>query len=261
VNELIQAVGANQTAGFILVLARISPLFVLAPIFSSRMMPARAKSVAAVALAIGMAPVALAGAKQKVPTDVLPLAELVVKELLIGLAFAFAVAVVMQAMSIAGSFLDTLVGYSFGSLVDPVTGNQAQVLTQVYSLVGVMIFIAIGGDAWVIKGLAETYDLVPLLAFPSLGALVGGANAAFVNIFVSALEIAAPVLIAVTITDAAFGIVSRVSPQMNVFAVGLPAKIIVALLILGASLPFVAGYLDDAMRGGITDSLNSIKTR
>jgi flagellar biosynthetic protein FliR len=261
VNELIQTVGANQTAGFILVLARISPLFVLAPIFSSRMIPPRAKGVAAVALAIGMAPVALQGARKPVPTDILPLAELAVKELLIGLAFAFAVAVVFQAMSIAGSFLDTLVGFSFGSLVDPVTGNQSPVLSQVYSLVGVMIFIAIGGDGWMIKGLAETYDLVPLLAFPSMGALVGGANAAFVNIFVSALQIAAPVLIAVTITDAAFGIVSRVSPQMNVFAVGMPAKIIVAIVLLGASLPFVAGYVDDALRTGIGDSLNSIQVK
>ena len=258
-NGLIQTVGANQAAGFILVLARISPLFVLAPIFSSRMMPARARGVAAVALAIGMAPIAMAD--RKVPTEVFALAELAVKELLIGLAFAFAVAVVFAAVSIAGSFLDTLVGFSFGSLVDPITGTQSPVLSQVYGLVGVLIFIAIGGDAWMIQGLAKTYDLVPLLAFPSVGAMVGGANAAFTGIFVSALQIAAPVLIAVTITDAAFGIVSRVAPQMNVFAVGLPAKIIVALLILGASLPFVAGYVGDSLQTGIGDSLNSIRER
>jgi len=258
-NALIQTVGANQAAGFILVLARISPLFVLAPIFSSRMLPARARGIAAVALAIGMAPIAMAD--RKVPTEIFALGELMVKEVLIGLAFAFAVAVVFNAVSIAGSFLDTLVGFSFGSLVDPITGTQSPVLSQIYSLVGVMIFIAIGGDGWMIQGLAKTYELVPLLAFPSMAALVGGANAAFTGIFVSALQIAAPVLIAVTITDAAFGIVSRVAPQMNVFAVGLPAKIIVALLILGASLPFVAGYLDDALKTGISDSLKSIRVR
>ena len=258
-NELIQAVGANQTAGFILVLARISPLFVLAPIFSSRMLPARARGIAAVALAIGMAPIAMAD--RKVPTEIFALGELMVKEVLIGLAFAFAVAVVFNAVSIAGSFLDTLVGFSFGSLVDPITGTQSPVLSQIYSLVGVMIFIAIGGDGWMIQGLAKTYELVPLLAFPSTAALVGGANAAFTGIFVSALEIAAPVLIAVTITDAAFGIVSRVAPQMNVFAVGLPAKILIAIIILGASLPFVGGYLADSLQNGIGDSLNSIHVR
>ena len=176
-NALIQTVGANQAAGFILVLARISPLFVLAPIFSSRMMPARARGVAAVALAIGMAPIAMAD--RKVPTEVFMLAELAVKELLIGLAFAFAVAAIFAAVSIAGSFMDTLVGFTYGSLIDPITGVNSPVISQIYGLVGVMIFIAIGGDGWMIQGLAKTYELVPLLSFPSTAALVGGANAAF----------------------------------------------------------------------------------
>jgi flagellar biosynthetic protein FliR len=259
VNALLQTVGANQAAGFILVLARISPMFVLAPIFSSRMIPARARGVCAVALTVGMAPIAMEG--RELPTGAWPLAELIVKEALIGVAFAFAVAVVFAALSIAGNFLDTLVGFSFGSLIDPITGTQSPVLSQIYSLIGVMIFIAIGGDRWMIQGLAETYELVPLLAFPSMGALVGGANAAFTGIFVSALQIAAPVLIAVTITDAAFGIVSRVAPQMNVFAVGMPAKIIVAIMIMGASLPFVGGFLADSLQQGIGDSLKSIQVR
>jgi flagellar biosynthetic protein FliR len=257
VNELIQSVGANQSAGFILVLARIGPLFALAPMFSAKMIPSRARGVCAVALAIGMAPIAMQD--RPVPTDTWPLAELAVKELLIGLAFAFAVAVVFSALAIAGNLLDTLVGFTFGATIDPVTGNQSPVLSQIYSFIGVMIFIAIGGDAWVIRGLAETYEAVPLLSFPSMAALVGGANAAFVQIFVAAVQIAAPVLIAVTITDAAFGIVSRVSPQMNVFAVGLPAKIIIALLIMGASLPFVGGYMSDSLQQGIGDVLRSIR--
>ncbi|MEA2480011.1 MAG: flagellar biosynthesis protein FliR [Thermoleophilaceae bacterium] len=256
-NALIQQVGASQTAGFFLVLARISPLFVLAPIFSSRLMPARARGIAAVALAVGMAPAATAG--KNIPLDVFGLGSLIAKELLIGMAFAFAVAVVFNAISIAGSFLDTLVGFSYGSLIDPVTGAQSPVLSQMYGMFGVLIFIAIGGDGWMIQGLAKTYDLVPLLSFPSLGALVGGANSAFVQIFVSALELAAPVLIAVTITDAAFGIVARVSPQMNVFQVGLPAKIMIALLVMGASLPFAAGWISDSLQGGINNSLQSLK--
>ena len=256
-NELIETIGANQAAGFMLVLARISPLFAIAPLFSSKMMPARARGVCAVALAIGMAPIALQG--RPVPTGTWPLAELVVKELLIGLAFAFAVAVVFAALAIAGNFLDMLVGFSFGAIVDPITGNQSPVISQLYSFIGIAIFITIGGDAWMIRGLAETYELVPLLAFPSMGALIGGANAAFTQIFVAALQIAAPVIIAVTITDAAFGIVSRVSPQMNVFAVGMPAKIIVALLIMGASLPFVGGFMADSVEQGVGDVLRSIR--
>jgi flagellar biosynthetic protein FliR len=255
--SLLQHVSENQTAGFILVLARVSPLFLLAPIFSSRQIPARARGVAAVALALGMAPLALHG--QKVPLDIGGLGALVVKELVVGLAYAFAIAAVFAAVSVAGSLIDTLVGFSFGSLVDPLTGNQSQVISQVYSLVGVMVFIAIGGDRFMIEGLGRSYQLVPLLKFPSLASLVGGAVHSFSNIFASALELAAPVLVAAVITDAAFGLVSRVVPQLNVFAVGFPAKIAVAFLILGVSLPFAGGWIAGQLQNGVGGALNSLQ--
>lgn len=255
--SLLQQFGENQVAGFMLVLARISPLFVVAPLFSSRMIPARVRGIAAVGLAVGMAPLAVKNAK--VPLDVLPLGELMFKEILVGLAYAFAIAVVFAAVSTAGNFLDTLVGFSFGSLVDPVTGVQAPILSQLYSLVGVMIFIAIGGDGWVIQGFARTYDLVPLLSFPSLAAMVGGAQQSFVSIFHSALEIAAPVILALVITDAAFGVVARVVPQLNVFAVGFSVKIAIGLLILGVSLPFVGGWIADELQRSIGAGLDSLE--
>jgi flagellar biosynthetic protein FliR len=239
------------------VLARIGPLFVVAPLFSSRMIPMRAKGVAAVALAVGLSPMALGD--EKVATDALSLAGLIGKEALVGFAFAFAIAVLFAAVSIAGSFIDTLIGFSYGGLVDPVNGNQSSVLSQLYALVGVMIFIAIGGDTWVIQGLARTYDLVPLNEMPAIGALVGGAQHTFSTIFVSAVEIAAPVLIALIITDAAFGVVSRVMPQLNVFAVGFPAKILVGFLIVAASLPFVAGWIGNELQRSVMQALQTLR--
>jgi flagellar biosynthetic protein FliR len=254
---LLQHVSENQTAGFILVLARVSPLFLMAPVFSSRMIPLRARGVAAVAIALGMAPLALHG--QKVPLDVAGLGGLVIKELLVGLAYAFAVAAVFAAVTVAGNLVDTLVGFSFGSLVDPLTGNQSMVISQVYSLVGVMVFIAIGGDRFMLEGLGRSYQLIPLHTFPSINVLIGGAVHAFTSIFASALELAAPVLVAAIVTDAAFGLASRVMPQLNVFAVGFPAKIAVAFLILGISLPFAGGWIANQLQNGVGGALNSLK--
>ena len=76
-----------------------------------------------------------------------------------------------------------------------------------------------------LRGLARTFQLVPLTSAPQITSLVGGAEQVFATIFAAALEIAAPVLIALLITDVAFGVVSRVVPQLNVFAVGFPAKV------------------------------------
>jgi flagellar biosynthetic protein FliR len=256
VNGLLQQIGEQQAAAFFLVLARVSPLFLLAPMLSSRLLPARVRGIAAVAIALGLTPVAMHGGH--IPVDVIGLGELIVKELLVGLAFAFAVGVVFAAVTSAGSFLDTIIGFGYGHIIDPVTGAQSPVLSQLYSLIGVLIFITIGGEAWMLQGLGRTYDLVPMLDFPAIGSLTAGAQVAFSGIFVSAIELAAPVLLALIITDAAFGLVSRVVPQMNVFAVGFPAKIVVGLVIMVATLPFVGGWISDQVQGSVGDALHSL---
>ena len=255
-NTLLQQFSEHQLVGFILVLARVSPMFVLAPIFSSKMVPARARAVLAVAISFGLAPLAMHG--QHLSTDATAVAGLIGKEILVGLAYAFALSAVFAAISVAGTFLDTSLGFSYGSLVDPITGVQSTVLSQLYSMVGVLIFIVMDGDHWMIEGLARTYQLVPLTKFPSITALVGGADKAFVSIFGSAIELAAPVMLAALLTDCAFGLVGRVMPQLNIFAVGFPAKIAVGLLVIGVSLPFIGGWISDQVQVSVSSALQSI---
>jgi flagellar biosynthetic protein FliR len=257
VNELLRQLSEQQVAGFMLVIARIAPLFVVAPMFSSRLIPRRVKGIAAVGLAVGIAPLATADAR--VPMDVMGLAEIAAKELLVGLAFAFAVSVLFAAVNAAGGLLDTLIGFSFGALVDPITGNNSSIIGQLYAFVGVAIFIAVNGDAWLIRGLFRTYELVPLVDQPSVTSLVAGVQEAFSGIFVAALELSAPVILAVILTDAAFGVVSRVVPQLNVFAVGFAPKVIVGLLVLGVSLPFAAGWLADELQRSVAAALDAVK--
>jgi flagellar biosynthesis protein FliR len=258
--ELIARFGEQHMLAFALVLARIAPLFVLAPLFSSKTVPARARTFVALALAVGITPIAVSAAGgARVPDDVLGLGGLMVKELLVGTAFAFGLGALFAALSAAGSVLDTLVGFSFGGLVDPLTGVQSSILSQLYAMIGVLVFIAIGGDAWVIQGLARTYEAVPLLEAPHVGSMVEGAQLAFSGIFAAAIMVCAPVLLAVVITDAALGVVAKVVPQLNVFAVGFPAKVAVALLVLGASLPFAAGWLSDELQHSVSDALQTLR--
>ncbi len=255
--QLLEQLGPDRVGAFFMVLARVSPLFVLAPLFSSKMIPGRVRGIVAVALAVGLSPVA--GADVHLPTEETAFAALLGKELLVGLAFAFALGALFAAVTIAGSFLDTMIGFSFGSLVDPVTGNQSTVLQQLYSLVSVLVFIAIGGDAWVIRGLARTYEIVGLTQYPQLDAMVAGAVSAFTQIFLAAIEVAGPVILALVLTDAAFGVVSRVVPQLNVFQVGFPAKVVVGLLLISVSLPFVAGWLADELQRDVGAAMQTLK--
>jgi flagellar biosynthesis protein FliR len=259
--QILAAFSEQQVAGFMLVLARISPLFLLAPLFSSKLLPVRARGIVAVGLALGIAPIAMNAGEEaaRIPTEILALGGLVVKEMLVGLGFSFTLAALFAAVQVAGSLLDTLIGFSFGALVDPVTGTNGGVLNQLYALIGVMIFVVIGGDAWVIQGLARSYEAIPLADSPAIGTLVEGAQVAYSGIFAAAIEICAPVLIAVVLCDVAFGLVSRVVPQLNVFAVGFPAKVTVGLVLVGASLPFVAGWLGDELQSSVSSALRTLK--
>jgi flagellar biosynthesis protein FliR len=256
-SHLITMLGGGQpVTGFFLVLARITPLFVVAPLFSSPMIPTGVRGTIAVAFAIGLTGIALHG--QHIPSDPLPVAGLLVVNLLVGLLLAFAVGAVFYAIQTAGGLADNLSGFSFGATVDPINGNQGGTFAELYGLVGVMLFIAIGGDAWILHGLARTFDLVPLTKTPQLGSMVAGAETASASILLSGVEVAAPAILALLITDVAFGLVSKVVPQMNAFSIALPLKVGVAMLVVGASLPFLGGWMSDQMYTSVATALHAL---
>ena len=255
-SHLLSQLAGNELGGFILVLARVTPLFLLAPIFSSTVIPPVVKGMIAVGISVGLTPIAMHG--QHIPSDPLQVAGLVVEGLLVGASFAFALACLMAAIESAGSFIDVVAGFSYGELINPLYGDSSAVISRFYSLFGTMVFLVIGGDAWTLRGLGRTFQLVPLTEAPKIGSLVGGAEQVFSTIFTSAIEIAAPVLAALLITDVAFGVVSRVVPQMNVFAVGFPTKVAVALLVVCASLPFVSNWVSGQLSSSVAAALGAL---
>ncbi|MGA2930090.1 MAG: flagellar biosynthetic protein FliR [Solirubrobacteraceae bacterium] len=256
-NQLLAQIGPAHATGFFLVLARISPLFVLAPLFSSPMLAPQARGTIAVGISIGLTGVATQG--QRIPEDPLAIAGLVVEQLLVGVAFAFAIGAVYAAIEVAGALSDFVAGFTFGQTLNPMNGTQGGVLSQLYGLAGVMIFIAIGGDAWMLRGLDRTFTLVPLTRAPQLDPLIGGVAQAGATILTAAVEVAAPALLAVLITDVALGVIARAMPQLNIFAVGFPLKVGISLLVVTASLPFLGGWMSTQIYGAVNTTLGALR--
>jgi flagellar biosynthetic protein FliR len=254
--QLLEHFGSTQLVGFILVVARVTPLFIFAPMFSSKMLPGQARAVIAMGISLGLTPVALAS--QQLPSDFMHIAGLVLESLLVGFAFAFTVGVLFAAVETAGSLVDIFSGFSFASEVNPFTGTSEGPFGQLYGMLGAMIFLVIGGDAWVMRGLARTFTLVPLGDSARLGPLVAIAEQAVSGLLAASVEVAAPVLLAIMITDVAFGVVSRVVPQLNVFAVGFPMKVGVALLTVSVSLPFIGGWISDQLGESVASALTAM---
>jgi flagellar biosynthesis protein FliR len=246
----------TEVLGFLLVVCRVGGLFVLAPGFSATMIPNRIKLMLAMALALAMMPIAVHG--QTVPLDAGDYVMLMLKELGVGLIFAFPMALVGAAVQAGASLLDTLIGFSFSSVLDPVNNQQVAILGQFYSLFAVLVLLMSGGDHIMIEGIGASYRALPITAYPHIGALTSGALTAFAQVWAIGLEIAAPVLVALVITDAAIGLVSRAVPQMNVFVVGMPAKILVGMTVIAATLPFVSNQVQGALQQSVVQALQTL---
>ena len=188
--------------------------------------PARACAASSPsALAIGLSPVVDRTAQPSRPTCWRS-RRCVVKELLVGARSPSPRPRSSPRCRVAGSFLDTSIGFSYGGLVDPVTGNQSAVLSPA---------LPHGRRRWCSSRSAATPGSSRASRAPttSSGCSTARRSARWSpaprtrspTIFACAIEVAGPVLLALILTDAAFGVVSRVVPQLNVFAVGFPAKV------------------------------------
>jgi flagellar biosynthetic protein FliR len=108
-----------------------------------------------------------------------------------------------------------------------------------------------------VTGLARSYDVVPLGQFPAPAQLGSLAVAGLTAIPVIGLELVGPVILAVVVADAAFGLVGRAVPQMNVFVLGLPVKVILAFTVVAASLPLVSTHLQADLEQAISQALRA----
>ena len=241
--EIPLDIAVPQVIGFMLVVARLSGLFLIAPVFSSPMIPPRIKLMVLLALAATITPI-VATATPNVPTGILPLIIAMATESIIGLALGFSVAIVFSAVQVGASLIDTSIGFSMANIIDPLNNAQASVLGSFYSLVATLAFLAVNGHHWLLAGFKRSYDTVGLGQTPDIEQMMTNLFVTFGSLFSMAFQIAAPVLVTLLLVDVVLGIIARVVPQMNVFFVGIPLKIGVGLVAVIICLPTFTGFLE-----------------
>lgn len=242
--------GLSVTVGhwdiFLLVLVRVAAMVMVAPVLGAKPIPMQVKTGLSVLLAILLTP--LQSVSEPLFTDWITILLAVSREALIGLLLGFAGTLVFSAVHMAAQVIGVQIGYSFSNTIDPVSSQSSGFLDTLYSLMTVVIFLGLGGHHALITGLGQSFELAPLGAY-ALKPLIGERLVAFSSTAVSiALHLALPVVGTMLLVDAAMALVIRSIPQMNVFVVGLPVKMVVGLLTLTALTPMTVGGIGSLTR-------------
>ncbi|MBC3875072.1 flagellar biosynthetic protein FliR [Undibacterium sp. LX15W] len=160
------------------------------------------------------------------------------KELMLGASFSIGAMIAFAAISVAGNLLDIQIGFGVAQVFDPLTQKQVPILTSAFNQLGVIFFFLVNGHHTVLRAVALSVDKFPLGASWSIESFALPVMKQIGMLFTLGFALAAPVVFCVLLVELSLGVVSRNMPQMNMFVMGVPIKIVVGIVAL--SIWFVA---------------------
>lgn len=164
---------------------------------------------------------------------------LIIKEILIGLLLGFVAAIFLYVLQMAGGLIDLMMGFAIANVIDPQTGAQSPIMGNFKYMFAILILFTTEGHHLLLRGILNSYFLIPLHKWLPIadGGIAGLLTDFFARSFVISLQIAAPIAASIFLVDVALGLISRTVPQMNMFVVGIPVKILTSFLLLLLVLP------------------------
>ena len=225
---------------FLLASVRIVAWLMVVPPFASRGMPPMAKVVLSLGLSFAAAP---SLGSSTIAADTWGLLTTVVVQAAIGLAMGFVTSLLFGTVAAAGSLIDVFGGFSLAQGFDPLGMNNSTVFGTFHQMLTSALLFVSGGYLLVIGGLLKTFTLLPIGATPDLHGAQGVLTTAFGLFFVTAVQIALPIVAVLFISDLGLALLTKVAPQLQALSVMFPAKIGLTLLLVGLSFVLLPGVL------------------
>jgi flagellar biosynthesis protein FliR len=224
---------------------RIGACLMVAPMFGASYVPPRIRIVLAAALTVAALPLI----PQPQGLTVLSADGVIttVEQLMVGIAMGFALQLMFDALTLGGQILANGMGLGFAFNIDPLRGVTTPALGQFYTLLGILVFLALDGHIALIETLIASFRGLPVgPAGLNPGALHSLADWGE-QLFLGALRVALPGMTALLVVNLAFGVTSRAAPALNLFAVGFPITLIFGLVIVLMGLPGIQTVFVDLL--------------
>ena len=230
-------------AKFMLASLRIGAFLVVSPIFGSTAIPVQVRVIVAAFLAV------MVMAYSEVPDiesfNELRIIGVIITELLIGIAAGLILTIWFSAAVLAGEKIATSAGLGYAAQIDPNSGGQTPVVSQMLSLFMIILFLGVNGHLVVLRTMLDSYIYLPIGAMPAWGAFIKGGVSAASAMFVAASIIMLPIAVVMLLINLAVGVITRSSPQLNLFSFAFPMSLLAIFILFYLSVDSMSHALKD----------------
>lgn len=249
-NPDITTIQFHNFYAFLLIFARMSGVLVTAPVLGNKAIPKQAKAGLAFVLSLSLTPM-LQARVGKIPDHILVLGGEIVAEALLGLSLGYVGKLLFAAIEMAGYFVDTQIGFGFMNLIDPFSEQQTSVLSVFQFQLALTLYLLMNGHLLLIQAVVQSFEAV-LPGAVSLTGHFGMSIAPMLpHVFALGFQLALPAVGVLVVMDVAFGLIARLAPQVNVFQVGAPVKIIIGLTTVAITLPALTTIIEQVIGGNL----------
>jgi flagellar biosynthetic protein FliR len=167
-----------------------------------------------------------------IPETNLQFITLAIVELLKGFLTGFMTSLFFSAFLTAGQFIDIRIGFRMGGILDPQYGIKTPLSSNVLNIIAMAVFLILDGHLQLINIVSHTYQASPVGNLEFLKNIYLVFTGAFSFAFLSAFKIALPIVLMIFLTDVVLLVLIKFMPQMNIFVIGIPMKILVGIFSL-----------------------------
>ena len=246
---------------FLLILARTTAFFFAPPFFSQNNVPAMLKTALAVIVSYLLYGVIMPHVYVEY-NSIPEYTGYIILETITGIVIGYSAAFAMNVSTFAGQIVDTDIGFSMAAQMDPVTMQNTTVTGYLYQYTFMLIFLVSGMHRYLLSAFAETFTLIPVGgAVLNTGFMYGKFVNFMAEYILIGFRIALPVFCVILIVNCMLGVMAKVSPQMNMFAVGIQIKASIGLLVLFLTigvLPQAADIIFDFMKRTIVMAVTAL---
>jgi len=238
----------QEYKAFFLVLIRVSAILVMFPFFSARVIPTLIKAGLALVITIVLFPV-VNNQMVEFPGTLLGMGRLILAELIIGMTLGLMVQIFFEGVRIMGQMVGFQTGFAITNVIDPQSGAQVSIFANLAYFVAITLFLLLNGHHILLNAVRDSFDIINVGSLALNVVMLKKMITISGDMFVIAVKIGAPPIAALLFTNLAFGLITKLMPQMNIMIVAFPIQITVGLFFFGISINVLLGFMERYLEG------------